>query len=790
MPVPDVDERFNPWFKDDYQTTNFDYNPLVASYKGLDYSVVKNKILQNCCHLNITYEREGVDKLTPTKAFCIGGNKYILNNHALRTDIETFKIEMLFSSDNTGVTINPTVYIKQCEIIRLVKKDLCCITIFGVPPKKDLSKLFPKATFKGKLVGEYLLKNKFGNVITKKVDNVKLTTVSLDTLPADLPVWRGTVDTAECTEHGDCGSILFTAAPSGPMILGLHVAGGVDGQIVSIQVTSEDLDNFHFDEKDLFGGGAPKLSTGEIKRELSSVHNKSVVKYTEAGNANVYGSFLGFRSKHKSSVVFTDICEDMILDRYTIQHGPPAMKGWEPWRIAFVEMVEPINMLCAGDVDKCVDSFYQDICNELPAGEFDKIHILDDYTTINGAAGVTYIDKINRSTSMGNPWQCTKKKYLFPDEVKWGVQDPVKFGPEVMQRVDDIIENYHNKQRAYPNFCAHLKDEAVTFAKMESKKTRVFAGAPVDWSIVVRKYLLSVVRVIQRNRFVFESAPGTIAQSPEWGGIYEYLTKFGKDTLVAGDYSKFDKRMPPVCVMGAFRIIEQLCAKAGYTDKDLLVIRGIAYDTAYPLIDFNGDLVEFYGSNPSGHPLTVIINSLVNCIYVRFSYMKLNPMNECLSFRRNVALMTYGDDNAMGVSVDIPWFNHTSLAKNLMEHGIKYTMADKEAKSIPYISIDQVSFLKRTWRWNDEVNNYLCPLEEASINKMLTVCVKSRTISSVHQSMAVMSAAVQEYFNYGKLVFNERRDYFLRVVEEKDWLNYVETSTFPTWEDMVARFNR
>lgn len=788
-PVPDASERFNPWYKDDYTTTSFDVNPVISSYKGLEYSVIKNKILNNCCHLDITYTRENEERHTPTKAFCLGGNKYILNNHALRTDVELFRISVNFTNDKLGVNPNPVVYIKQSEIIRIVDKDLCCITLYGVPPKKDLSKLFAEPSFKGKFVGEYLSKDKYGSTSVKKVDNVHLSTLTLPPLASNLPVWQATIASELSTIFGDCGSVLLTMSPSGPVILGLHVAGK-DGVVVAIQVTSDDISRFNLLDRDLFGNGQPALSSGEIKRELTSIHNKSVVKYTEQGCANVYGSFMGYRPKHKSSVTLTDICEDMVLDRYSIKHGPPVMNGWEPWRIAFVEMVEPINLLCASDVDKCVDAFYTEICNELPASEIEKIHVLDDYTTINGAAGVTYIDKINRSTSMGNPWKCTKKKYLTPDLVKWGIQDPVKFDPEIMLRVDDIINKYHNKERAFPNFCAHLKDEATSYAKIESKKTRVFTGAPVDWSIVVRKYLLSVVRVIQRNRFTFESAPGTIPQSAEWGDIYKYLTKFGKDTMVAGDYSKFDKRMPPSAILGAFRIIEQLCEKAGYSNKDLLVIRGIAYDTAYPLVDFNGDLIEFYGSNPSGHPLTVIINSLVNCIYVRYSYIQLNPAHECMSFKHNVSLMTYGDDNAMGVSALAPWFNHTSIASTLKSVGIKYTMADKEAESIPYISIHQVSFLKRIWVWNDEVGNYLCPLEEDSINKMLTVCVKSKTISSTHQSMGVMSAASQEYFNYGKAIFNERRNFFLSVVNKRGWNNYIEPSTFPTWDELVARFHR
>jgi hypothetical protein len=89
-----------------------------------------------------------------------------------------------------------------------------------------------------------------------------------------------------------------------------------------------------------------------------------------------------------------------------------------------------------------------------------------------------------------------------------------------MDRVDDIILRYKNNEQAHPNFCAHLKDEPVSHAKAKIGKTRVFTGAPFDWTIVVRKYMLSFTRLVQNERLAFESAPGTIAQSIEWQEMY------------------------------------------------------------------------------------------------------------------------------------------------------------------------------------------------------------------------------------------------------------------------------
>jgi hypothetical protein len=95
--------------------------------------------------------------------------------------------------------------------------------------------------------------------------------------------------------------------------------------------------------------------------------------------------------------------------------------------------------------------------------------------------------------------------------------------------------------------------------------------------------------------------------------------------MIAGDYAAFDKSMPPSIILAAFDILIWMCGKAGYTHDDLQICKGVAMDTAFPLVDFNGDLIQFFGSNPSGHPLTVIINGLANSLYMRYCYYQTNP---------------------------------------------------------------------------------------------------------------------------------------------------------------------
>jgi hypothetical protein len=142
----------------------------------------------------------------------------------------------------------------------------------------------------------------------------------------------------------------------------------------------------------------------------------------------------------------------------------------------------------------------------------------------------------------------------------------------------------------------------------------------------------------------------------------------------------------------------------------------------------------------------------------------------------------------MSVHKECNWFNHTSIAKTFADIGIVYTMADKEAESVPFIHIDDASFLKRTWRYDDDMKCRLGPLDHDSIEKMLMVWVKSKAVTEEYQGVSVLCTALQEYFFYGKQVFEEKRPMLVGLISKLGWDDYVNKDTFPTYDDLVIRY--
>lgn len=782
------DARENVWYNSDIQLTRFDVPTASGSLVGASGDDIRNLFAKNCVCLRIKVPGETTTRVM--RGIFAKGHLCVTNGHAFKKTGTTYSVEIIRDSSLIGVNGNLTTVLQRVDISFSETSDLCAFEVKSLPPFRDITKFWANETLPITSALE-LTKSENGSVTKNAIFALNLhDSFPVESMGSSYPIYLG--HSTNETEVGMCGSIVVATTPKGPCIMGLHFLGK-DHSIGVLKVTLTEIETLFSKLTALpivQSGEAPNLNCESRTNAITEVHHKSVLRYLETAHLNVYGTFGGFRVRPRSRVCKTPL-SDEFLNLYKVpnNYGAPKMSGWEPWRKNIVEMVKPFSNYNKKYLSTCVESFTQDILAGLPAGWEKELVVLSDKAAINGLPGVIYIDSINKSTSMGFPWCTTKKNFLVDDKCE-RYPEGKNFTQEVWDRVRIIEEKYKNNQRAYPIFTGHLKDEATALKKVAISKTRLFTGAPVDWSLVVRKNLLPFVRLLQKNKFVFEAGPGTVTQSAEWGIIYDYLTQHGVERIVAGDYGKFDKRMLSDFILAAFEIIYNIYRKAGYTEQEAAVILCIAEDTAFPLCNINGDLVEFFGTNPSGHPLTVIINSLVNSLYMRYCYMSLNPNHDVSSFKSHVNLFTYGDDNIMGVSLGAPFFNHPAIVEVLASIGVEYTMADKESESVPYVNISDVSFLKRRWLWNDDVKNWAAPLEEESLIKSLTMWVPSATIDCYNQMVAVISSANNEYFFYGREKFDEMHKIFEEILTRLPYSCYVNESTLPNYDQLVDRFNK
>lgn len=793
----EVDGKENVWYKKDVELDQFVMPRASISTQAMTPEDIRDYVAPNCVRLNIKCLDTGTS--CRTGGFFIRGHMLLTNRHVLMGGM-SYRIT-IDGGRTDGIRPTITVELHRRDIQFDAMCDLACVQILCTPPYRDLSRYWvaEPISFQKALA---VRRDNAGCVEYNIIHGVSLCEqFPIESLNIITPTYIGI--STSVTKPGDCGGIVIALTPRGFAIVGIHTIG-YDRQCGFPQVNKMAVDKLIMNatvQETVGTTGAPIFKVGESAKCVSQdfelqgdrnsplmpPHRKSLVRFIQDGSGKYYGTMPGFRAASKSRVCDTPICEE-VLDFFKIQRmfGQPAMSGWEPWRKNLVHMVQPVVNYDRRTMQLACRSFFQEIVDMLPHGWQRELPVLTRKASVNGIPGVQYIDRINCSSSMGHPWNTSKKKYLVPDICE-EYPDGVTFVDEVWAETERLETLYKGGDRGYPIFTAHLKDEPTLLSKCADKKTRVFTGASVPYSLIVRKYLLPFVRLVQRNKFAFESGPGTVVQSTEWGDVYAYLTKYGNTRMIAGDYGKFDKKMIADFVLMAFDLIAKFYEAAGADETTLRVIRAIATDTAFPLVDFNGDVIEFFGTNPSGHPLTVIINCIVNCLYMRYVFYTLSP-DRSKRFKDYVRLFTYGDDNVMGVHEDAPWFTHTSVQSVLASIGVEYTMADKEAASIPYIHINDCSFLKRRWVYNDDLEVFLAPIEMESVYKMLTSWIPSRSVCMEVQLISVIQSANLEMFFHGKHVFEKNYHFFKYILSREPYSHYCDNETLPDWHTLVRRF--
>lgn len=781
-PTPLPNERPSVWKNMDMVNTKFDVGPATCSNADMPLSAAMAKVKLSCVRARIS-----VDGSTwkNTGLLAIKGNLYAINTHAL-VGSNMWIIELNFPTKNAGVSPSVRTLLARSQVFTVPNSDVTFICTKAIPPAPGVIQFLPEKSFGGQFVGHYVGYHYDGSGLSIPVSDLHQTTYDGPDLNG--PVWVGKV--TSLTSVGDCGAPLLVMSSLGPVIVGIHSLGSPGGGVIAVKVTRDMVATATAALLPTqFISVAPNLNAPNAPlREVLPLSTKSPLRWLEDGSAKVYGTMSGHRSEPHSRVVRSFIAAEAEKEGYVQTCGPPVMKGWMLWSHTLKDITNIPHTFRQDLVDHCVESFATEILALLPRDELASIKVYDLRTAINGVPSVPFVDGVNRGTSAGPPWGGPKRQFLISDGPTVELPDAVTITQEVKDRITDNLARYARHELVMPLYRAHLKDEPTPFAKIEAEKTRAIAGTGMDQVILVRMYSLAVVRVMMRNRYIFESAPGTIAQSREWGDLRDYLTHFGEDQIVAGDYKAFDKTMPAQFILAAFDIFVKLAEAAGWASEDINVLQGIALDTAYPLYDLNGDVIQTYGSNPSGHSLTTPINGLANALYMRYCYTVLNPEHNCTDFKSNVRLATYGDDNAMGVSALTPWFNHTSIQATLANQGVTYTMADKESASRPYIHIDEVSFLKRTWRWDPDVGEYLPPLERKSIERSLMTNVRSSSLSPEYQSIYAMESAICEYFFYGREEFEASKAKLMRIAAKTGIMALDHSFDKLSWEYLKERF--
>jgi len=776
------DEKVDPWKRTQYVLSPLDVGRSVSNYKSLNQSQFVDMISKNNFIINL-HLKTGIKR---TRAFAFSDRYYLINTHAL-CNSNDFTIDICRQLVEEGSTENVFGLKVVPSQIHHLGGDVSILFLPQLPPRKNLVDLFAKRSYNATSHGFYVGKDLNGDILFKSLKQIRPLIIHHPLINQGKQFDGFEATIAEPTTSGFCGSPMVAENYQGRVVLGIHSLGNMSTSVVSARVYHEDLVKF-LSDKNPISSGDVVLKCDEREYELQLLHNKSVANYLESGTLCVYGGLKGHHSSGKSLVCDTlvakDLCEN---ENFVRTHGAPDMSSWRPKRIGILPMIEQGFPLRYDDVKEAVDDYFLSVTVRLDNSELELLEKYSEEIAINGSPGVRGVDRIDMNTSAGMPHCKSKINYFSIDESK----EYKTYFPkdELRKEIDFALDNYKAGYRNNFIFMGALKDEAREYSKILEGKTRVFTGQSVAHLIIGRQYYLSFIRVMQRNRIKFECAVGTNAHSEDWDEIAHFLKDFSS-YMFDGDYKNYDKSMMAMVIMAIFDgIIEFYKKHSKYDSEDYTVMRGVAYDVAFAYVNYFGDLMSFLRNNPSGHLLTVIINSICGSVYLRIGFKEATgmPMSEYSTYVHSV---TYGDDVIVAVSPVIrDLFNFETYQSGLAKYKIVFTPASKTGDTYKFKSFEDLDFLKRSFVFSDELNRYISPLSIGSIHKSLVTCVKSKTITPEDQIVQIFSSAHREMWQHGKVEFTKFVELRKRVFSRCNLTHYVKDKLFPSYDNLLNYYS-
>lgn len=231
---------------------------------------------------------------------------------------------------------------------------------------------------------------------------------------------------------------------------------------------------------------------------------------------------------------------------------------------------------------------------------------------------------------------------------------------------------------------------------------------------------------------------------------------------MAMDYKAYDTSIPAQMTLAVGSIFIRLAKLAGYSKEEILVIQGIFNELAFPVVDFNGDVIMLNGTNPSGNPLTVFLNNIANSLMMRMFWRTVYPE---YTFADVVAMICYGDDIIASVKPGYSKFNMISYRDFISTYGLTVTSAIKTQELTEYLPLEEIDFLKRKFIYSSDLDADVGPLDEKSIFRSLCHYMKSSTDVNIIMASNI-DGALDEWFLYGRKVFDDRRNKLIGVAEK------------------------
>lgn len=419
---------------------------------------------------------------------------------------------------------------------------------------------------------------------------------------------------------------------------------------------------------------------------------------------------------------------------------------------------------------------------------------ISEQDAILGVPG-SYIGKLNLKTSTGPPYNVSKHNHFTSE---------ADLSPE-MQRLLDSISYTEKDNIVAPIGLNCLKDEPVK----PNKAPRVFTCLSASYNLHMKKEYSAIKCFMRANFEFFESAVGIDMTSSQCNKIINRLRAVDPSLthLYDGDAEALDKSWSPD-FFDAVALLDFSVAQ--FLGLDALKLFHLTHGIKHTRMVIKNDIFTSFW-NPSGHDDTVEFNGKLMSLGERYFYYHSRRdlfsdaevleyatnffsnsvvSDSRLTFRRDVALIHYGDDNVKATLV--PQTDYVKIWKE--DLGINMTSARKDSAEFLPLTIDEISFLKRTFRYDVDLKMYFPPLSKKSLMRSLLFKKDSTLSMTDHAAQALTEVSKESVFHgrafcdeFVKLArevaskYNLTQNPYFKVIDYDESINLYLEGKFRTW---------
>lgn len=800
LPQPREDDKVNVWVTKERAITRLDVHPK----RPHNESQILSAVAHNVVFCRVYSHFPGGKGYANTRALVVDSETLVLNNHALPAGsvVEVW----LGPVHAEGVRPSFKFNVSEDLVTRHPSRDIAIVKTWAMPHRfKDIKHTFTNRSYESVGPSEYLVRHTDNSLEQLVCIGVTLSGLRGLAGAENVVCQAWSVRPQRQTIAGECGSPLVVHSTLGSVIVGIHAGYDVVTNTAwAVRLYREDFDNEHHPE---IGYIVPASPIAQVGGFLSLKPNdKLYTDYHRSGHLMTHGQLRGFIARPKFTGKHTPHAH------YCFSHGEefdppiednmaaPRNAGWRQPQMILENYLQPTHDMNEMIVRACVEALKCRITEGLTEADLEDIHPVPISVAVNGMPRVPNVDAQKHATSAGHGKRGPKLQYLT-EPVQCGVWESFReFDAATLAEIDTMRENMYRGVRPHAIYDACWKNEMLSKAKVEAGRARCIYMCPLAFLVNMRMSTVAMCRVMIRRRNLFCIAVGLNTHSEEWDDIYRESQRIPGDNWIAGDFKAFESVLGLLLSNAVSKVFIHLAVLSkNYSAEELMALRVELADVSNATINFFGELITLLGGEASGQQLTTFFNCLANVLLHMYAYVVIHSEQESYvaylrlarEFFDMVFCNTLGDDVYLKVDPSRAQYNHTAIQSVFGTIGITYTMADKNAPSIPYIPLEEVTFLKRKFVDHEAFpDTKVAALDKRSIYKMLCYTVPSHSVSEAEQMASALCSAQAEAFFHGSAFFAQIQDLIAEMPKSAELEFRMSQLPPPSWNGMMARFLR